>query len=321
MAVLVLACIFIAILSTIKIWYNWQSGRCKSARKLDGKTVIITGASAGIGLETARDLANRGARVILACRNRDKAQVAAEDIISSTGNKEVLVQVIELTDFSSVRKFADHILKTEKSLDILINNAGCIKSSKEVTENGLEYTMAANHYGHFLLTILLIPLLRKTQQSRIVNVSSDAHRVCTKIDPEDLNFDKTTYKMFQAYAQSKLANILFTVELADKLKDTDIIVNSLHPGAVVSEIGSKTGSKMMNVVARIFQPFLKGTALGAQTSIHVAVSEEVEGVTGKYFVDCRQVEPTDLASHRGMAKKLWEASELDVKLQPEENSL
>ncbi|XP_037777904.1 retinol dehydrogenase 11-like [Penaeus monodon] len=303
----------------VRVWYRLQSGRCTSQKMLDGKTVIITGASAGIGKAAAFDLARRKARVILACRNLEKAQKVADEIIRDTGNTSVLVHKLDTSDLSSVRSFAQEIVKTENSLHILINNAGMAGHYKrEHTADGLELTMATNYYGHFLLTNLLLSLLKKSAPSRIVNVSSKMHEFCGKLDPEDLNFEKSSHNSFTSYNQSKLCNILFTLELADRLRGSGVITNSLHPGAVDTEIAHKMGGFIGYTQALLFKLMGKDCELGAQTIIHLAVAEEVEGISGKYFVDCKETESSKLAQHRGIAKKLWLASELDVKLENEE---
>ncbi|XP_066963661.1 retinol dehydrogenase 13-like isoform X3 [Macrobrachium rosenbergii] len=238
--------------------YNWQAGRCHSQRRLDGKTALVTGASAGIGKETALDLAKRGARVILACRNVEKAQHVADEIIKESGNSDVVVREVDTSDLSSVRHFANEILKTETHLDILVNNAGIFAPyHRTLTTDGLELTMATNHYGHFLLTNILL----------------------------------------------------------------GIIANSLHPGCVRTEIASKAGGLSGFFLSLLQYLVSKDSKLGAQTSIHLAVSEEIDSVSGKYFVDCKESTCSKLASHRGMSKKLWLASELDVKLEPHESIL
>lgn len=303
----------------IRIWYRLQSGHCTSQKTLDGKTVIITGASAGIGKSAAFDLARRNARVILACRNLEKAQKVADEIIRDTGNTSVVVRKLDTSDLSSVRSFARKIVETEDSLHILINNAGMAGHHKrEHTADGLELTMATNHYGHFLLTNLLLNLLKKSAPSRIVNVSSKMHEFCSVLDPEDLNFEKSSYSMFTSYNQSKLCNVLFTLELAERLRGSGVTANSLHPGVVDTEITYKMGGFPGYSQAFLFKLMGKDCDLGAQTIIHLAVAEEVEGLSGKYFVDCKETESSKLAQHRGIAKKLWLASELDVKLENEE---
>ncbi|XP_066963656.1 retinol dehydrogenase 13-like isoform X1 [Macrobrachium rosenbergii] len=302
--------------------YNWQAGRCHSQRRLDGKTALVTGASAGIGKETALDLAKRGARVILACRNVEKAQHVADEIIKESGNSDVVVREVDTSDLSSVRHFANEILKTETHLDILVNNAGIFAPyHRTLTTDGLELTMATNHYGHFLLTNILLELLKKSAPSRIVNVSSTMHHYCGKLDPEDLSFEKTSYNSFKAYNQSKLCNVLFTLELSERLRGSGIIANSLHPGCVRTEIASKAGGLSGFFLSLLQYLVSKDSKLGAQTSIHLAVSEEIDSVSGKYFVDCKESTCSKLASHRGMSKKLWLASELDVKLEPHESIL
>ncbi|XP_076046265.1 retinol dehydrogenase 12-like [Oratosquilla oratoria] len=305
-----------------KIFYYFKTGMCKSEMKLVGKTVIVTGASAGIGKETARDFALRGARVILACRNLEKAQRVADDIINTTGNGFVVVRKLDTSDLASVRAFAEEYKKTEKDLHILVNNAGIGGSpTKQVTGDGLERTMATNHYGHFLLTNLLSGMLKSSAPSRIVNLSSLMHQFCKKLDPEDLNFEKERYSPSGAYAKSKLCNILFTVELAEKLKGTGVVASAVHPGAVSTEIFGKEGSLVGRMAGVLVYFMGKSEKEGAQTTIFAAVDESIEGHSGKYYKDCKETKCSDLASHRGFAKKLWEASELDVKLEPHETCL
>lgn len=285
---------------------------------MDGKTVIVTGASAGIGLATAEDLARRGARVIMGCRNAAKSAKVAQEIREKTGNQEVHVRALDLSDLDSVREFAREFKKTEKRLDVLINNAGVGIPDKRLTKQGFELTMATNHYGHFLLTNLLLDTLKNSAPSRVVSVSSVAHKYCSKVDLDDLNFNKTPYAVFPAYALSKLCNILFTKELTRKLEGTGVVANSLHPGVVATEVFNKE-----NTWLGAFLTFLVGVVGkqrdgGAQTSIYLAVAEEAQNVSGKYFVDCKESECHPSAEDEGLAKKLWEVSERDVKLQPGE---
>ncbi|XP_042865463.1 retinol dehydrogenase 13-like [Penaeus japonicus] len=298
--------------------YRRQSGRCKSTRRMDGKTIIVTGASAGIGLATAEDLARRGARVIMACRNAAKAGKLAEEIREKTGNKEVEVRVLDISDFDSVREFAREFKKTEKRLDVLINNAGVGIPDKRMTKQGFELTMATNHYGHFLLTNLLLDMLKASAPSRVVSVSSVAHKYCSKVDLDDLNFNKTPYSVFPAYALSKLCNILFTKELARKLTGTGVVANCLHPGVVATEVFNKENTWLGSFLTLLVGIIGKQRDGGAQSSIYLAVAKEAQDVSGKYFVDCKESECHPSAEDEGLAKKLWEVSEQDVQLQPSE---
>lgn len=218
-----------------------MSGRYFSkSHRADGKTVIITGASAGIGKETAIDMAERGARVILACRDLKKAESVRQMIIKKTKNTNVKVMYLDLTSFKTIRSFAKTFLEEEPKLHILINNAGVMGVQRSLTEDGLEMHMGVNHFGHFLLTLLLIDRLKESRPSRVVTVSSYGHRL-VQFNKNDLNSDKS-YNRFYAYAQSKLANVLFTNELASRLSDSGVTATSLHPGVVRTEINRHLGS-------------------------------------------------------------------------------
>ncbi|KAI9565800.1 hypothetical protein GHT06_009595 [Daphnia sinensis] len=320
--------VVLVLLLTIKLYLEITKGVCKSTKRLDGKTIIITGANTGIGKETALDLASRGARIILACRDLKKASIAKDDIVQKSGNCNVLVKKLDLASLASVRQFAEDILKNEPELHILINNAGCGGMKKQITLDGLENQMQSNHLGHFLLTNLLLGLMIKTAEKeqenvRIINVSSDAHYICRSLNFEDLNFihDRTAGTFlapYKIYGTSKLCNILFSIELANKLEHNGraVTVNSLHPGAVYTEFGRF--SSIFSTIMTISMYFLKTPKEGAQTTIHLAVSDEVANVTAQYFRDCKIATPSKLAQDNGMAKKLWDVSETLVRLQSHE---
>ncbi|XP_064094237.1 retinol dehydrogenase 11-like isoform X2 [Macrobrachium nipponense] len=310
-----------SLIAAVRVIYQRRSGVCPSKRLLYGKTAIVTGSSAGIGKETAKDLARRGARVILACRNVAKAKRVADDIIGTTGNGQVYVKQLDTSDLNSVRRFAKDIIDNEKQLHILVNNAGmAAPTQKQLTSDGLELTMATNHFGHFLLTNMLLDLLKKSAPSRVVNVSSIAHSFSKNFVVDDLNYEKTPYPGSSAsYGHSKLANVLFTVELAERMKDTGVTTNCLHPGFVNTEIFYKHGVKIKRfLIGFLFALMGKDETLGAQTSIHLAVSEEVEKISGEYFADCKISPRSDLGKDRGLAKKLWEVSETLVNLSQED---
>ncbi|XP_064098375.1 retinol dehydrogenase 13-like isoform X1 [Macrobrachium nipponense] len=307
-------------------YYRSRSGRCNSKERLAGKTVIVTGASSGIGKEAAREFASRGARVILACRNLIKARKVAAEIIGHTGNKDVFVEYLDTSNLDSVRLFCRQILRNEEHLHILVNNAGIVgPQAKQVTKDGLELTMATNHYGHFLLTNLLLDRMIASGPGRIINVSSGIHVIARKINLRDLNFLASNYSPTSAYAQSKLCNILFTKELAEKLEGTEVTANSLHPGAVGTDFFRK-GEFQQTWYARVVNGVLsfvvhfagKTSELGAQTTIYLAVSKDVEKVSGRYFEDCKLSSSSWLAQDRRVAKALWEVSEADVQLRPRE---
>ncbi|CAH1783446.1 unnamed protein product [Owenia fusiformis] len=287
--------------------------KCTSKAKLDGKTVIITGANTGIGLATARDMARRGARVILACRSLERANTAAQDIISTTENQDVIVKQIDLTSMESVRNFAAEIYKEEARVDILINNAGLSALPHKMTSDGIEITMAANHHGHFLLTNLLLDKIKKSAPSRIVNLSSLGHK-WAKLDWDKINGEMTAgTKMLEkhegnVYFVSKLCNILFTKELSERLQGTGVTCNSVHPGTVKTELFRNSPGWLQSIVSVVGGLFLKSPEQGAQTSIHCAVSEDIEGVTGRYFSNCRVDNESEAAKSTESAKKLWDIS-------------
>ena len=289
-------------------------GVCTSQAKLEGKTVIVTGANTGIGKETALDLATRGARIIMACRNLLKAEEALKEIVQKSGNKNIEAKRLDLASLKSVREFAEDVNNNEARLDVLVNNAGLLLNHNALTktDDGFEIHIGVNHLGHFLLTNLLLDLLKKSAPSRIVVVSSIAHNspwfTTTGFNFENMN-GEINYSPFAAYGQSKLANILFTRELARRLNGIGVTANSLHPGVIYTEISRNVSSTLQSIFAHYIYPhFAKTSFEGAQTTIHVAVSEELNGVTGLYFADCKEKKPEETALDDEAAKKLWQVS-------------
>lgn len=250
---------------------------------MTGKVVIITGANSGIGKATALDLAKRGAKVYLACRDQTRGEAAQLEVIKESGNQNVFYRQMDLASLESVRKFVAKFLAEEKELHALINNAGMVYNKYKETQEGFEMQMGVNHLGHFLLTNLLLDLLKKSSHSRIINISSLAHKFGS-IDKNDLMNRKKAYKPFMVYANTKLANILFTRELTKHLLNTGVTVNAAHPGVVRTEIWKtpKTlGGKIWN---QIMVAFFKSPEEGAQTMIRLAVDPALENVTGQYFL-------------------------------------
>ncbi|XP_001628133.2 retinol dehydrogenase 13 [Nematostella vectensis] len=286
-----------------------QGRVCKSEARLDGKTVIITGATTGIGKETAVDLAKRGARVIIGARNLDRGNAAVRDIQARSGSQQVFVEHLDLASLSSVRKFAEVINKKEERVDILMNNAGVAWIPFKRTEDGFEMMFGVNHLSHFLLTNLLLDKLKRSAPSRIINVSSKAHLFTSEIDFVDWN-DESKYSMLSRYANSKLANVLFARELAKRLKDTGVTTYSLHPGTIMTDLGRDIpGGKFIKVFLWPIQKvFFKSLEHGAQTQICCAVSEEHANETGLYYDDCQVAEPSKAAQDDEAAKKLWDLS-------------
>ena len=278
----------------------------------------------GIGKETARDLNRRGAKVIMACRNMEAAKTAAEEIQSSNNNEngdngsvgELVVAKLDLSSLKSVRAFAQHVIQDEERLDILINNAGVgIPLNKELSEDGFELTIAVNHIGPFLLTNLLREKLAESPgpgPARVVTVASKAH-TRGKINIQDLNGDGN-YNGGSAYNQSKLANILFTKELAERVKAAgqNISVYSLHPGVIHTNLLHQFAEKygfLANGIWLLMWPFLKSCREGAQTTIFCAVEDSIANDSGLYYVDCSEAIPSSQALDKDIAKNLWELSE------------
>ncbi|XP_048030705.1 retinol dehydrogenase 12 [Megalobrama amblycephala] len=284
---------------------NFFCRQWSSSVRLDDKTVIITGANTGIGKETARDLSRRGARVIMACRDLEKAEAAREELMQDSGNQNIVVKKLDLSDTKSIRAFAELINKEEKQVNILINNAGIMMCPYSKTADGFEMQFGVNHLGHFLLTYLLLDLLKKSTPSRIVNVASVAH-TWGSIHLDDINSEKG-YSPRRAYGQSKLANILCTRSLAKRLQGSRVTVYSLHPGVVQSEL-FRNLSKPVQIAVKVFSPFTKTTVQGAQTTIYCAVEPELDKESGGYYSDCAPAQCSREASDDEMAQKLWELS-------------
>ncbi|XP_034969671.1 retinol dehydrogenase 12 [Zootoca vivipara] len=287
---------------SLRKWF--AGGVCTSTARLDGKVAVVTGANTGIGKETAEELARRGGRVILACRDVAKGEAAAHEIITKTGNQQVIVKKLDLCDSKSIRAFAEDFLKEEKKLHILINNAGVMMVPYSKTADGFEMHIGVNHLGHFLLTFLLLDRLKESAPARIVNVASLLHAFWW-INFENLQGEKY-YNGFLAYCQSKLANVLFTRELARKLQGTGVTVNALHPGVVSTELGRYSYTSGFFKV--MFGFMFKTPQEGAQTSVYCAVAEELESVSGVYFSDCKPAWVAPQACNKKTAKKLWQVS-------------
>jgi NAD(P)-dependent dehydrogenase (short-subunit alcohol dehydrogenase family) len=270
-------------------------------RALEGKTVLITGATSGIGKETAVGLANMGARVVLVSRDEERGRSACEEITERSGNRSIEFFLCDLASFESIRSFCS-LFKQERELHVLVNNAGVWNFTRRASQNGIESTFATNYLAPFLMTNLLLGILKKCSPSRIINVSSQLHSGTINFD--DIEF-RLNYSGMKAYSQSKLALILFTRLLAEKLEGTGVTVNALHPGFVSTDL-ARDGGLTLKAVFRLFG---KNPEKGADTSVYVASSPDVNGISGEYFVDRRIALPSKESHDMDMARRLWEVSE------------
>jgi NAD(P)-dependent dehydrogenase (short-subunit alcohol dehydrogenase family) len=274
---------------------------------MEGEICLITGGSDGIGYVAARELARLGARVVIVGRSADKSAAAVRRIVEDTGNSSVEYLLADLSSQEEVRRLAERVKEELPRLDVLLNNAGAIFLSNRRSVDGIEMTFALNHIGYFLLTNLLLERLRESAPARIINVSSSSHGSPGRFRLADLPKPGSN-RGYRAYARSKLCNILFTYELARRLAGTDITVNALHPGLVQTNIARNNG--LLGCVVNFFIGARGVDAnKGAETLVHLASSPEVDGVTGKFFVDCRAVPSSALSFDAGLAAELWELSE------------
>ena len=270
-----------------------------------GKLCMVTGATSGIGKVTTRVLAQAGAEVVVVGRNREKSETTVDRIKQQTGNPAVEYMLADLSSQAEIRQLAETFKRQHERLDVLVNNAGAFFLWRQKSVDGIEMTFALNHLGCFLLTILLLDTLKASTPARVINVSSDSH------EGETIDFDhlqgKRIYNGFRAYGESKLANIYFTYELSRRLEGTGVTVNAMHPGFVATNIGTNNGW-----VVRAIRPLMDLFALsaeeGADTINYLAISKEVERITGKYFIKRKAVPSSSISYDESLARRLWQAS-------------
>lgn len=273
---------------------------------MNNKLCVITGANSGIGFETAKALAQKGAYIVMVCRNEDKAIAAKNKILNAVDDAGVAIVLCDFSIQKEIHNAAEEIGSRYKKIDVLINNHGFIASERWETVDGLEGTFAVNHIGYFLFTNLLLENIKAAKNARIINVASDAHRA-GEFDPDNIQLENN-FNAMKAYGNSKLFNILFTKELAERLKETDVTANCLHPGVVRSNFG-QSGEWWVSLFYKVFGLFMTSNEDGAKTTIYLASSDEVENVNGAYFKNEKAVAPKKQAQDMEAAKKLWEISE------------
>jgi retinol dehydrogenase 14 len=270
-----------------------------------GKTVLVTGATGGIGKATAMGLATMGANLAITGRDRERTEGAAREI-RAAGCGQVDVFVADLSSQEEVRRLAGEVLQNCPRIDVLVNNVGGYWNTRHVTADGLEHTFALNHLAPFLLTNLLLDRLRQGSPARVVTVSSNAH-AAGRIDFDDLQGERS-YSGSRAYNQSKLANILFTYDLARKVPASAVTANALHPGVVNTSFGAEDPRGIQRLIIPFARPFLKTPARGAATSIHLASSPDLEHVTGRYFADSKPRRSSKRSYDQAVAARLWQVS-------------
>lgn len=273
---------------------------------MGGKTALITGGTSGIGKASAVALAAMGANVVIVGRNPDRGEAALQDVKAQSHNDSVELMLADLSVQEEVRGLADEFLRRYDRLDVLVNNAGLVQSRRTETADGMETTLAINHLAPFLLTNLLLDRLKESAPSRVITVSSEAERM-GNIDFDDIQ-SRHNYKGFAAYGMTKLANILFTYELAERMKGTFVTANCLHPGAVGTNFG-KNNAGPMALFFRLAKPFMRSPERGGDTLIWLASSADVDGVSGKYFSDRKEIGAKEIAYDPAARRRLWEISE------------
>ena len=272
--------------------------------KLLNKTAIVTGANSGMGMATAKAFLDKGATVIMLCRSEKRGREAYRKLTQDGNNRTHLI-LCDLGDYESIRAFSKQVHERFNHIDILVNNAGFISLDRQFTKEGLERQFGVNHIGHFLLTTELLDLMGKG--SRIVNVASGAHKT-GKIHFDDINLNKG-FNVVKAYSQSKLANVLFTRELARRLKLRGITVNCCHPGAVATNIGIDRETGFGKTITGMLKPFFQTPEEGAKTAIFLATDDSVKGITGKYFYRCKIAKSSKRSKDMKLARKLYKFSE------------
>ncbi|MGH8064062.1 MAG: SDR family oxidoreductase [Candidatus Entotheonellia bacterium] len=276
-----------------------------SAHLLHGKVCMVTGATSGVGLVTAQALARQGATLIVVGRNPERGAATVSRIQHETGNSAVELIIADLSAQAQVRQLASEVQRRFARLDVLINNAGALFMQRQLSHDGIEMTFALNHLAYFLLTNLLLDHLKASPSARIVNVSSEAHRGA-RLDFADLQ-GQHRYRGWRAYARSKLANILFTYELARRLEGTSVVANALHPGFVATNFG-RNNRGITAILLRLLQLAAISPEEGAQTIIHLASSAAVKDITGAYFVKKKAVRSSEVSYDRAAADRLWRVS-------------
>ena len=278
-----------------------------AAPDLTGKIALVTGANAGIGKETARGLARMGAHVVMASRSLERGEAARADLARDAPPDRLEVMRLDLALLADVRRFARDLRSRHARLDLLVNNAGIHTAHRQVTSEGFEQTFVTNHLGHFLLTRELLPLLQAAPAARVVNVASEAHRG-GRIHFDDLQLARR-WSGVAAYCQSKLANIMFTAELARRLEGTPITTNAVHPGSVRSNWARGPESGALRLAVALASPFLVSVEKGAENSLFAAIAPQLDRVTGRYLVRKRERAPSRRARDADDQKRLWAESE------------
>jgi NAD(P)-dependent dehydrogenase (short-subunit alcohol dehydrogenase family) len=278
------------------------------------KTILVTGANSGLGKATSILLAKTGAKVVMMSRDQNRGRLALEEVKHHSQNPDVDLMICDLGSKERIEQCCQEFRRTYKSLDVLINNAGVILPGYHTTQDGFELQFGVNHLGHFLLTNRLLDLITKSAPARIINISSGAHKL-GKIHFEDVNLKKN-YTLWRAYSQSKLANILFTYLLAEKLKNKNVTVNTLHPGAVASNMGINRETGFGKAITQALKPFFQSPAQAAEPVKYLALSKDLEGVTGAYFHKHNRVPSSKQSYDLDLAQKLWNLSEELLGLSP-----
>jgi NAD(P)-dependent dehydrogenase (short-subunit alcohol dehydrogenase family) len=273
---------------------------------MNGKVCLVTGGTNGIGKATALGLAQMGATVVIVGRDAQKAERVTEEIRTASDNQHVFWLLADLSSQQDIRRLADEFKSNYTHLHVLLNNAGGTFMTRQLSMDGIEMTFALNHLAYFLLTNLLLETMKASAPARIVSVSSDAHSG-GRIDFDNLQGEHA-YTSFGPYGNSKLANILFTTELARRLEGTGVTVNALHPGLVNTGFGKNNPGVLMKIMGAVIPLIARSPKKGANTSIYLASSPEVRSITGKYFVDCKVTQPAPQAAETAVASKLWDVS-------------